>query len=114
MMALISGRLPFFMPFVLIPLLCWLYVRPSSPLRPQLSEQCFSPAEKTLWLSGAGLCALAMLAYAYVAGDRGSRELFRAAVMGGSIWAFGFLTIRDCRHAIQLQQPDHAPPGLGR
>jgi len=99
-MALISSRLPFFMPFVLVPLL-WFCTRRSSPLKPPLPERPFSLVESWLWFGGAGICGLVALGFAYVVGNGGALGLFKALAIGAGSWAFGFLTFRDCRRTLQ-------------
>ena len=104
-LALVAGRghLPSFAAFVLIPVL-WLCTRPSSPVKPRLLEQSFSPAEWRLWFAGAAVFALALPVGAYASGVRDALELFQAVGVGVASWAFLFLTFRDCRRTLQ-----HAP-----
>ena len=98
------SRLPGFAPFALVPLL-WLCTRQSSPLRPRLPEQPFSPAESRLWFGGAGVCSLALLGCAYAAGIRDALGLFQVVGVGAASWAFLFLTFRDCRRALARNPP---------
>jgi hypothetical protein len=85
--------------FAMLPLslLLWLTMRPTSRVRPRLPEKPFSPAENRLWLSGAVVCALALLGCAYAAGVRDAMKLSPAFSLGVPGWVFLFLTVRDCR-----------------
>ena len=100
MLGLLTRYLSGFMPFVLVPLL-WFATRPSSPLKPQLPEQEFSPIEWRLWFGGAAVCGLILLGCAYGAQIRDGLELFQALAIGVATWAFIFLACRDCRRTIQ-------------